>query len=208
MPLRELELDPYSGPLPPAVEQYIAAAKTQIDHFHYQRRGDDIPAFVPCDFEAAYRALRAVVEDSLATGSRFCEWGSGFGIVTGLASMLGLDACGIEIHAELVREAERLAQHFHLAAQFVCGSLVPPGGEELAAQTFEFAWLTPSADDAYDELGLEVSDFDIIFAYPWPGEEEVIYSLFARYAATGALLLTYHGIQGVRIQRKVPSRRR
>jgi hypothetical protein len=209
MPLRELELDSYAGPLPGAAEEYIAAAKTQIDHFHYQRRGgQDIPAFVPCDFEAAYRALRAVIDDSLPTGNRFCEWGSGFGIVAGLASMLGLDACGIEIHAELVREAERLAKHFDLAVQFVCGSLVPPGGEELASHTFEFAWLSPAADQAYDELGLEVSDFDIIFAYPWPGEEEVIYSLFSRYAATGALLLTYHGIQGIRVQRKVPARRR
>jgi hypothetical protein len=42
-----------------------------------------------------------------------------------------------------------------------------------------------------------------VFAYPWPGEEQVIFDLFADTASVGALLLTYHGIDGVRLQRKV-----
>ena len=50
-------------------------------------------------------------------------------------------------------------------------------------------------------------DFDVIFAYPWPGEEDVIMQLFDRYAAVGALLLTYHGIEELRIRRKAHSRR-
>ena len=40
-------------------------------------------------------------------------------------------------------------------------------------------------------------------AYPWPGEEQVIFDLFTDYAAVGALLLTYHGQDGVRLARKV-----
>jgi hypothetical protein len=208
MPLRDVEIVPYAGPLPPLADEYIRAARTQIDHFHYKQRTIEIPAFVPCDFEAAYRGLRTIAEQRLAAGNRFCEWGSGFGIVAGLASMLDLDACGIEIHAELVHEAQRLADHFKLQVQFICGSLVPPGGEELASQTFDFAWLSAASDNAYDDLGLDPSDFDIFFAYPWPGEENVIYSLFARFAAAGSLLVTYHGIQGLRVQRKFASRKR
>ncbi len=59
-----------------------------------------------------------------------------------------------------------------------------------------------------DELGLEPTDFDLIFAYPWPGEEQVIYDLFDRFAAAGAVLITYHGVQGMRVQRKTSKRRK
>lgn len=208
MPLVEVEVVIDEGPLPPEVEAYIEAAKIQIDHFHYKQKGKDIPAFVPSDFAATYRVLDAVLKAYVAPGNRFCEWGSGFGIAAGLASMLGCDACGIEIHQELVNEADRLAKHFGLVVQFVCGSLVPPGGEEIASQTFDFAWLNAASDRAYDELGLEPTDFDLIFAYPWPGEEQVIYDLFDRYAATGAVLITYHGLQGMRVQRKTNKRRK
>lgn len=208
MPLVEIQVAPYEGPLPDLVAKYIEAGQIQVDHFHYQKKGTPYPAFIPSDAATVYRSLRTIAETHLATGRRFCEWGSGFGITAGLASTLDFDACGIEIHAELVAEAERLAQHFNLGVQFVCGSLVPHGGEQLANQTSDFAWLHPEADDAYDELGLEVEDFDLIFAYPWPGEEFAIEDLFERFAATGALLATYHGVQGMRVQRKMASRRR
>lgn len=202
MPLVDITVVPYQGPLPDRATAYIEAARIQIDHFHYLQRGTKYPAFVPSDFAAVYRVLRAIHEQHLAPGRRFCEWGSGFGIEAGLADMLGFDAYGIEIEEELVVEAERLAEHFQLAPQFVCGSLVPRGGDDLATPSEDFSWLHPHADDAYDDLGLEADDFDLIFAYPWPGEEQAIDDLFERFAATGALLLTYHGVQGIRVQRK------
>jgi hypothetical protein len=205
--LVEVEVAPYEGPLPEVAAKYVEAGQVQVDHFHYQKKGTPYPAFIPSDAATVYRTLRTIAETHLAPGLRFCEWGSGFGLTAGLAALLGFDACGIEIHDELVREADRLAKHFGLPVQFVCGSLVPPGGERLAAQTSDFAWLEPQADDAYDVLGLEVADFDLIFAYPWPGEESAIEDLFDRFAATGALLATYHGVQGVRVQRKVKRRR-
>ena len=52
-------------------------------------------------------------------------------------------------------------------------------------------------------LGLEVRDFDLIFAYPWPNDEELTASLFERFAAPGALLLTYDETDAVRLRRKV-----
>ena len=64
------------------------------------------------------------------------------------------------------------------------------------------AWLQTGEASGYDELDLEPDDFDVIFAYPWPGDEELIDSLFEKFAATGALLLTYHGINEMRLQRK------
>ncbi|HTN76874.1 MAG TPA: class I SAM-dependent methyltransferase [Pirellulaceae bacterium] len=208
MPLTEIEITPFAGELPPNVAEYIEAAKIQIDHFHLQHRAAAVPAFVPSDFDLVYRVMRSVREGFVAPGNRYCEWGSGFGIVAGLASQLGFDAYGIEISAALVHEAERLANHFGIAVEFVCGSLVPPGGESMAAQTVEFAWLSAASDTAYDELGLDATDFDIIFAYPWPGEEQAIFDLFDRFAAMGAVLITYHGVQGIRVQRKVAGKKR
>jgi hypothetical protein len=64
------------------------------------------------------------------------------------------------------------------------------------------SFLVTESDHAYDELGLEPADSDIVFAYPWPGEEEAIASIFERHAAPGALLLTYHNDQRVRLQRQ------
>ena len=55
---------------------------------------------------------------------------------------------------------------------------------------------------AHDELGLDPDDFAVIFAYPWPDEEQVTAGLFQRYAAPGAVLLTHHGGAEFRLRRK------
>ena len=62
--------------------------------------------------------LRALSEGGLARGWRFCEWGSGFGVVVGLAALVEFDACGIEIEALLVAEARKLADDFDLPVEF------------------------------------------------------------------------------------------
>ena len=87
--------------------------------------------------------------------------------------------------------------------EFVCGSFIPQGGEDVADIVGDFAWLRTDAPSAYDELGLDPDDFDVIFAYPWPGEEQAIYDLFERYAAAGALLVTFQGVEAVRVMRLV-----
>ena len=48
----------------------------------------------------------------------------------------------------------------------------------------------------------EPNDFDCIFAYPWPGEDDVVTSIFDAYAARGAVLLTFHGQDGLIARRK------
>ncbi len=161
-----------------------------------------MPAFVPSDFELAYRALAAIQTANLATGRRFLEWGSGIGVVACLATRLGFDAIGIEIESPLVDLAERLAADHGLDSEFICGSFVPHGTNVTVGTADDFAWLSTTGPVAYDDLDLAPDDFDLIFAYPWPGEEQIIFDLFADHAATGALLLTYHGLEGVRLQRK------
>jgi hypothetical protein len=55
-------------------------------------------------------------------------------------------------------------------------------------------------------MGLDINDFDMVFAYPWPGEQHVIERLFDRFAADGALLMTYNGTEGVRLFRRRTAR--
>jgi len=200
--LVDVELDPADAPLPPQVAALLASAKRQIDSIDDSLR-TALPAFVPSDFELVFRALTAVQSVNLATGRRFLEWGSGIGVVTCLATQLGFDAVGIEIEQPLVEMATDLADSHSIDAQFICGSFVPPSAEVGFDSGEDFAWITTNAPAAYDDLELQPDDFDLIFAYPWPGEEQIIFDLFADYASTGALLLTYHGLEGIRLQRKM-----
>jgi hypothetical protein len=149
----------------------------------------------------------------LAPGKVVCEWGSGFGVVACLAAMLELDAYGIEIEPELVEASRSFADHFRLPVTFVHGSLIPRGSEAQAeaacvANSSAYFWLVTDPDDAYDELGFESNDFDVVFAYPWPGEECLFEYLFEQHGANGALLLTYNEFDSVRLQRNVSSRLR
>ena len=52
-------------------------------------------------------------------------------------------------------------------------------------------------------LGAGPEEFDLIYAYPWPDEEEVVAETFEARARLGALLLTYHGECGMWLRRKV-----
>ena len=96
--------------------------------------------------------------------------------------------------------------------EFATGSFIPPGGDRLVDEAYsrlgsDCFWLITDSADAYEELGLDADDFDIIFAYPWPNEEHILEMLFQRYAADGALLLTYNQHNAMRLQRKASRRK-
>jgi|tagenome__1003787_1003787.scaffolds.fasta_scaffold20577059_1 predicted O-methyltransferase YrrM len=200
--LAEIEFQPSDESLPPDVAALINEARQRIETLEDRSRAA-MPAFVPSDFVLVYQALAAVQSANLATGRRFLEWGSGIGVVACLATKLGFNSIGIEIEQPLVAIADELAAAYDLDAQFICGSFVPEGTNVTVGTADDFAWLSTTGEVAYDELDLQPDDFDLIFAYPWPGEEQIIFDLFADHAATGALLLTYHGIEGIRLHRKI-----
>lgn len=203
MPLVDVELPaPRAETLPKRIRDLIRESDERIRAFLARRT---VPGFVLSDFERVGRALQAIREHGLAPGDSCCEWGSGFGVVALMAACLDYRAYGIEIDAELVDEATQLAADFELDVDFACGTYVPHGGEDLTDTVDEdFDWLSAGGACGYDALGVDPEDFDLIFAYPWPGEEQVIDDLFERYAADSALLLTYHGgLEDVRLRRKV-----
>ena len=57
-------------------------------------------------------------------------------------------------------------------------------------------------------MDLGVADFNVIFAYPWPDEEVITEKLFEQHAGAGAVLVTYHGGDEIRLRRKKAQRAR
>jgi hypothetical protein len=204
MPLVHVDL-PHNDSKPPGdVLAFLREAERRIEEFQSDRI---IPSFVPSDFGRVWAVLEALAQGAVAPGMLFCEWGSGFGVVTCMAAMLDFDASGIEIEPELVDHARQLAVDFDLPVEFVCGSFIPPDSEDCFQPGQRFTWLnTDTGRD--DDLELGPADFDVIFAYPWPDEERVVESLFERHASPGSLLATYRGGDDFRLQRKKPAKLR
>ena len=44
------------------------------------------------------------------------------------------------------------------------------------------------------QLDLRPADCDVVFSYPWPGDEDLVERIFAARASNGALLLTFGAI--------------
>ena len=207
MPLVDIEISINGSVLPDDVVAFLREADLRVSQF-VRNSPIRVTGFVPSDFVTVYHALRAITEANLAPGTLLCEWGSGFGVVASLAAMLDFNAYGIEIERGFVDASRKLADDFGLPVEFVHGSYVPSGAEAYVEEAYadnnaESLSLVTDADDAYDELGLNLDDFDVVFAYPWPGEERLIENLFEKYAAEGTLLLMYNKGSFVRLRRKV-----
>ena len=147
---------------------------------------------VPSDHEGFYRAFLDL-RDHGVTVDRVCEWGSGLGVNCALAAMAGADACGIEIRPELVAASRDLHATFDLTVEILEGSFFPESFvEETDAVPAETITIL-SGSGSVDEVDVEPGDFDVVFAFPWPGEEELYFDLFEDSGAVGAHLITYHG---------------
>ncbi|MES1259817.1 MAG: hypothetical protein ABUL71_04415, partial [Gemmatimonadota bacterium] len=156
-----------------------------FERFEAQVRDHEFHPFVAADYDGVLAALLR----HRSPGATFLEWGSATGVITIMAEMLGFNACGIELDADLVGVARSLATRFDSRAQFAAGSFVPAG----------YVW-RPSGGDGriatigdgasgYRELGRSLDDFDIVFGYPWRGEEPMMRDLMSRYGRSDALLL-------------------
>jgi len=153
--------------------------------------------FVAADYEVVRQALLTL----RAPGRRFLEWGSAFGVITIMADLLGFEACGIELDAALVREARDLAGRYASRARFATGSFLPEG----------YQWKPRSGDGrlgtigegiaGYAELGHPLEDFDVVFAFPWRGEEALMLDVMRRHGSREARLLLYGVAEGVAIYR-------
>ncbi len=141
--------------------------------------------FVAADYEAVGQALWP----HRGRGLRFLEWGSATGVITVMADLLGFEAHGIELDERLVAEARDLAVRFGSNARFVSGSFLPKGyrwrGRDGDARTGTVG----SGPSGYLVLGRSLDEFDVVFGYPWDGEEPLMLDLMADYGRPDALLL-------------------
>lgn len=153
--------------------------------------------FVAADYESVLETLLTL----RAPGLRFLEWGSAPGVITIMADLLGFEAYGIELDSALVRVARELAAKYESRARFAVGSFLPGGYE----------WKHRSGDGrlgtigqgipGYVKLGHPLEDFDIVFAFPWSGEEPMMHDVMRRYGGRQARLLLYGVTDGMEVYR-------
>lgn len=162
--------------------------------------------FVPADYPTVMRALLPLQNQGL----RFLEWGSGTGVITIMADLLGYEAYGIEIDRELTTIARDLARRFGSKARFATGSYLPAGYIWRDQDGDRRLGTIGIAESAYPELGHPLDDFDVVYGYPWEGEEPVMHDLMRKRGAPDAILLLNgtHGVRffkGGKLQEQIPA---
>ena len=177
-------------PIPDEIrELWIAAEEISdphVDNPSYQ-------GYICADYAAIYECLY----DLRRQCEVMIEWGSGLGVVAIMASKLGYEAYGIEAELELVLNAERLAQRFNSSAQFAQGNFIPDDFEWSMADGDEVQGTLTDVPDGYDKLDMELRDFDLIYAYPWPGEHLLFHNIIRQHGRRNALLLSYDIREGI-----------
>jgi hypothetical protein len=168
------------------------------DRFDNEVRQHQWHPFVPAD----YSRVQAALVSLRAPGLRFLEWGSATGVITIMADLLGYEAFGIECDAQLVEVARGLATRFGSRARFAVGSFLPSG----------YAWKPRDGDgrlgtigdgtSGYLELGHPLEDFDLVYGYPWGGEEPMMQDLMRSYGGRQARLLLHGSTGGVQVYRE------
>ncbi len=154
-------------------------------------------SFVSADYLAIYRELiqlQGQVETVL-------EWGSGLGVVTIMASRLGFDAYGIEVEPVLVERSFDLAEKYGPDAQFATGSFIPDEYEWDSEITSDSTRTDHDSRAAYDELDMELRDFDLVYAYPWPDEHPFFMNILRTCGREGSLFLSYDAREGTSLTR-------
>ncbi len=193
MAVEELELELDQGAL--------AEADRRIDELFDTERNKRIPKFIPGDPALLYSALADITKRELPLGRVYCEWGSGFGIGTCLAAMLGYEAFGIEIEPSLVQISRQLATDTDNEIEIIESSYIPEGfesydgvgGEGLVLPENFLGGATDEEPPHYEGIPYPTDEIDVFFVYPWPGEQEFMQELFGALAGDGAILLAYHG---------------
>ena len=205
MTLNSLEFEYEFVAIPSDIVEFLQA----IDHLVEQHRVNapmKFRGFVPSDYLTVYACLKVIYDSHLLCGDRFCEWGSGVGVVASLAAMVGYESYGIEYDGNLCTVAEEICEDFDVPVKLVNGSFIPEGVEDLIEDAFathdgELA-LHTDPDRAYDGIGYAINDFDLVFAYPWPNDVELTHQVFDRCATRGALLLAYYDDDTIALYRK------
>lgn len=199
MALQELTLTLDPSTMPEEVSDLIDEADKRDAAFFEAGLGKKYSRYVPSDPTVAHAAIAYLREKRMLRGNCFCEWGCGFGVAASIAAILGFESYGIEFVPEIADLAAKLADDFELEVEILNISYLPEGyddcegigGKDLVAPD------PPTDPDAfvphpqYD--GLDPSEVDLFYVFPWPGEEKLMMDLFEAVSTEGAVLLVYMG---------------
>jgi hypothetical protein len=178
----------------PEIKSLWSDAKNIWDRYEDKRT---FRLFVAADYAAVYQAL-AQLRDHVVT---FLEWGSGLGVITIMASHLGLEAYGIELEPSLVECSRYLAKKYESNAQFVTGSFIP-GEYEWSPECADDSFRTElDAEPGYEELDMELRDFDLVYVFPWPDELLMFKDIMRQCGGENSLFLTYDAREGIQLTR-------
>ncbi len=188
-------------PIAAEVAARIDGDLKRIEEFQDRWERPKIEQFVAADYRLVFQTLVWMIRTQMMIGRRFLEWGCGFAVVSAMASRLGFDAIGIEAVDDLFREGCKTIDAWNERLELVHGNFLPPGSESLALDP-SLPSLGHEATCAYDVIGLDLDDFAVVYAYPWPGEDDFHEDVFDRYATRGALLMLFCGPNDIRLMRK------
>ena len=198
MSLEQLNVISKPCEIPDKVITMLAEAEQRCDAFFEAGLDRRYPRYLPSNPEKVFAAITTLKESGLLRGDVFCEWGSGFGIATCMASLIGFKSYGIEIEDGLVKLSTQLARDLSIPAEYLCTSYLPEGYEEcegiggkdlLPPQATTSGGAIIDTTPLYD--GLDPGEVDLFFVYPWPGQEEFMMDLFDEIASEDAILLIY-----------------
>ena len=180
--------------LPPRMQALSSEAGEIWDRCQARR---EFRGFVAADYEEIYQVL-VQLQGRVAN---VLEWGSGLGVITIMASSLGFDACGIEIESQLVDLSRGLAERYGPQARFATGNFIPDDYEwspEYGDGDFRTA---SEAASGYEELDMELRDFDLVYAYPWPNEQPMYRDIMQQCGGRNSLYLDYDAREGAILRR-------
>ena len=191
MAIEAIEIEGLEVGIPDHVARLIETCSRGWERF-FADNDDQAPRFVPSVPEIVFSALEEVTKRNLPPNRVFCEWGSGFGTATCMASLLGYEAYGIEIEADLVRLSRAIARRLRIPVEIICTSMFPKGYGSYSGRPLR-----------YDGMDIDIAEIGLFFVYPWPEERELMQDLFDAVAAAGAILVAYYTDKNVCVFRKV-----
>ncbi|HSX78905.1 MAG TPA: hypothetical protein VLQ80_10085 [Candidatus Saccharimonadia bacterium] len=214
MAIEEIETEGPEARVSDKVARLIETCSRGWERFFADNDDHQAPRFVPSVPERVFAVLEEVTTRNLPLNRVFCEWGSGFGTATCMASLLGYEAYGLEIEEELVRLSRAIARRLGIPVEILCTSIFPEGYDSFSGVDGA-ALVTPESlsdhndndEDRgplrYDGMDIDIAKIGLFFAYPWPEEQALIQQLFDAVALEGAILVVYHTDKDIRVFRKV-----
>ena len=191
-PSRDRQIATDEGPdLDPEVGARIDAlceeGRAFWHRFDVEVRQDDWHPFVAADYDS----VRTVLVSLRKPGRRFLEWGSATGVITIMADLLGFDSCGIELDSSLVDVGREFASRWRSNARFAAGSFIPMGWEWRLSGGDGRHGTIGRGPSGYLELGRALDDFDVVYGFPWMGEEPMMLDLMRCHGREDARLVLH-----------------